>query len=293
MTLLHRTLAATLVLAVPAAAIDPAPAVADSKSDKAKKKKQAKAYVDAGLAAYESGDYDSAVDFYQKAYEVLPHPVLLFNIAQAHRLGGRTAEALESYRRYLAADAKGPHASEAKGFVKELEPIVARQAEELRKAEQLAAEEKARREEEAKPPPDPEPGPDPGPEPVKLPPPEEEEEPSSSGGDGMSGMRIAGIATGGVGLVGIGAGVFFGMKAGKLSDELSETGAYYDVDKIAEGEAAERNMFIAYGVGGVLVATGVVLFVLGGGGEEASEEEVSLTPVFTGDRAGLVFGGRF
>ena len=294
-TILPRTLAALLAVAVPSLALSPAPAAAQKKKEDKEKKKQAKAYVDAGLAAYGGGDYDAAVDFYQRAYDLIPHPVLLFNIAQAHRLAGRTAEALDFYRRYLEADPKGRDADQARGFVKELEPIVARQQEELRKAEEAAAAERARREAEAARETPAEDDPEPEPErPIDDPDPEPDPGPEPSGGGGMSGMRITGIALGGAGLAGIGAGVFFGLKAQRLSDELSQHNAYYDVDKIADGDAAERNMFIAYGVGGALVAAGVVLFVLGGGDDAGDEsEELVLTPVVGRDHAGVGLGGRF
>src|SRR5262245_40889355 len=52
----------------------------------AKLRAVAKSYVDAGLAAQSAGDYDTAITFYVKAYDLVPHPTLLFNIAQAHRL---------------------------------------------------------------------------------------------------------------------------------------------------------------------------------------------------------------
>src|SRR5262249_32250438 len=51
-------------------------------------------YTEAGLAAAKNGDYDTAIDFYEKAFELVPHPTLIFNIAEAHRLAGRTDEAL-------------------------------------------------------------------------------------------------------------------------------------------------------------------------------------------------------
>src|ERR1041384_6239867 len=57
----------------------------------------AKTYVDAGLVAQKAGDYDTAIQLFTKAYELVPHPVLLFNMAQAHRLAGRIDRALTLY----------------------------------------------------------------------------------------------------------------------------------------------------------------------------------------------------
>ena len=63
------------------------------------KTKVAKQYVDAELAAQSTGDCDTALTMYAKAYELMPHPVLLVNMAQAHRLAGRLDEALTPYAR--------------------------------------------------------------------------------------------------------------------------------------------------------------------------------------------------
>jgi len=89
------------------------------------KAKTAKQYVDAGLAAQNTKDYDTAISLYQKAYDLVPHPVLLFNIGQAHRLAGHDPEAKSFYERYLQADPTGPQASIAKDFIREIDSKVA------------------------------------------------------------------------------------------------------------------------------------------------------------------------
>src|SRR5262245_8903357 len=94
-------------------------------------KAQAKQYVTQGLAAQDAGDYDGAIALYWKAYQLAPHPVLLFNLAQAHRLAGRIDQALSLYQKYLEEDPKGPQASTAREILAELK---ARKAEDARKA---------------------------------------------------------------------------------------------------------------------------------------------------------------
>jgi hypothetical protein len=130
-------------------------------------------------------------------------------------------------------------------------------------------------------------------------PPEEEETPvpeveedTGGGGGGGGWKRPTGIVVGSVGVVSLGVGVFFGLKAKGLSDELSEPGAQFDPAKEADGEAAERNMFITVGAGAALITTGIVLFVLGGGGGD-EESSVSWTPVVGADHAGVAFSGAF
>jgi tetratricopeptide (TPR) repeat protein len=272
-TLLATTLA--LTLAVPVAHAQP----------EAKKKAQAKAYVDAGLAAQKNGDYTAAVDFYEKAYAVVAHPVLLFNIAQAYRLGGAAPEALAHYRRYLETEPNGPHAKASRGFIRELEPIVASLEAAKRKAAQdAAAAERERIERETKAEPKEREQPE-----TEPPADDTEDKRVMVSGPGFGGRRIAGLVIGGLGLGGVGAGIAFGLKAQRLSDELSKPGAGFDADKVADGEAADRNMKIAYAVGGALVITGVVLFVTG----KPSAQSVAIAPIVDAHGAGLALGGAF
>src|ERR1041384_2466762 len=103
-----RVLLRTLLLGAIATAWIPSVAQAQPAPTSAAEKTQAaKQYVDAGLAAQNAGDYDAALGFYQKAYALVPHPVLLFDMAQAQRLAGRIEQALALYARYLDADPNG------------------------------------------------------------------------------------------------------------------------------------------------------------------------------------------
>jgi hypothetical protein len=80
----------------------------------------ARQYVDAGLAAQNSGDYDTAITFYTKAYELIPHPVLLFNLAQAHRLAEREDKAIALYKRYVSEDPNGVQTQTAREILNEI-----------------------------------------------------------------------------------------------------------------------------------------------------------------------------
>jgi tetratricopeptide (TPR) repeat protein len=111
------------------------------------KVKQAKSYVDAGLAAQGGGDYDTAITFYSKAYELVPHPVLLFNIAQAHRLAGRQDQAVKFYQSFLATNPTGAEAQIARDLLAE---IAKRKAEQARRIEQATKARKNGRFEDAR-----------------------------------------------------------------------------------------------------------------------------------------------
>lgn len=80
----------------------------------------AKEYVDRGIAAQSAGDYGAAITYYETAYQLIPHPVLLFNMAQAHRLAGHADQALALYERYLVAAPDGEQAPIAREMVSQL-----------------------------------------------------------------------------------------------------------------------------------------------------------------------------
>jgi outer membrane biosynthesis protein TonB len=61
----------------------------------------AKGHYERGLAAFALGNYQTAADEYEKAFAIKPDPALLYNAAQAHRLAGNKARALQLYTNYL------------------------------------------------------------------------------------------------------------------------------------------------------------------------------------------------
>ncbi len=83
-------------------------------------KAQAKLHFKLGLTYYGAGDYKHAIDEYQTAYRLLPLPDFLFNVAQAYRLEGDRARALQFYARYLLVDPDGRGADEARQHMQEL-----------------------------------------------------------------------------------------------------------------------------------------------------------------------------
>jgi hypothetical protein len=107
---------------------------------------------------------------------------------------------------------------------------------------------------------------------------------------GMTSLQWGGIGAAGAGVLAIGAGVYFGMRASSISDEAADWDTF-DPDRYDEGEAAERNSIIAFGVGAACVVTGGVLYYLG---HRAGEREsVAVTPLVLPDGAGLGAVGRF
>ncbi len=286
------TTSVTVLLTLALGSVATTPALAQPATVDKEKAKTAKQYVDAGLAAQNAKDYDTAITLYQKAYDLVPHPVLLFNIAQAHRLAGRTDVAVGFYERYLAADAKGAQARTARALLDEIAAKQAadakkiqdaKKAEETRKADDARKVEDARKAEAARKA-QPE---DKAPE-LETQPEIPETPVSESARPGRS-LRIAGIAAAGAGAVAFGASIAFALRSGSISDELSMPGAPYDPGRIRDGEAAERNAIIAGVVGGALVAGGVALYVLGVKKRNAQTEQMAIS--VRSDFVGVTFGG--
>jgi hypothetical protein len=65
------------------------------------KKKKADEYFRRGVLLYEGKDYANAAEAFQIAYETLPHPAVLGNIAMCYDRAGKIPEAVTYYRLYL------------------------------------------------------------------------------------------------------------------------------------------------------------------------------------------------
>ncbi|CAN5547366.1 hypothetical protein BH09MYX1_BH09MYX1_60570 [soil metagenome] len=114
---------------------------------------------------------------------------------------------------------------------------------------------------------------------------------------GISPMRAAGFVVGGVGIVGLGLGVVTGILAmGKASTvkEHCDTTTYAcdpdGVDAARAGEVLAPLSTVAFIAGGVLLAGGLVMVLVGGKKKEAS---VSFVPSFGPSGASGAFVGSF
>ncbi len=236
------------------------------------RRREASEHVQRGDAFKESGDYAAAAREYQKAYALVPHPVLIFNLAQVYRLGGDRERAIEHYDRYLAADPNGRASRQARQFADQLRRELERER---------AGREGAR------------PRADTAPEPAGTTAVDQSAEPPSPG----RGLRLAGMVSAGAGLVAIGVGVKFGLDARGISDDIdAHTEGEWPEELLArqaDGEAAQRNMFILTGVGAAAIVAGGALYYFGHRARgEAAPPAVAVTPV-TGGGMGLVFSGEF
>ena len=146
-----RVLLCSLWIGVALAALAPRRAAGQSVAPGQSVSERAWQYVDAGIAAQRRGEYDAAVALYKQAYQLVPHPVLIFDMAQAHRLAGHVDQARGLYARYLALDPDGSEAKVARQLIAELDAGTAATAGAGDTAEPA-------RPADAVPPPDPRPG---------------------------------------------------------------------------------------------------------------------------------------
>jgi hypothetical protein len=75
----------------------PEPATAP-KADDAEIRTQARSLFQAGVVAYDHKHYAEALESFQKAYALKPHPIVLLNLAQSELMAGKLAEACTHFQ---------------------------------------------------------------------------------------------------------------------------------------------------------------------------------------------------
>ena len=93
-----------------------APAIADETPDE-----EARRHYESGTTAYNLGNFLQAAEEYKVAYRLRPESVILYNIAQAYRLGNDPAHALFFYRSFIHNVPSSPNRDEVVERIKRLE----------------------------------------------------------------------------------------------------------------------------------------------------------------------------
>lgn len=84
----------------------------------------ARAMFDKGTTLYDLGKYLDAAHAYEEAYSAKSDAALLFNIAQAYRLGGDYAAALRSYKSFLRRLPSAPNRNEVERHIATLQKLL-------------------------------------------------------------------------------------------------------------------------------------------------------------------------
>ncbi|MGE0400247.1 MAG: tetratricopeptide repeat protein [Kofleriaceae bacterium] len=251
----------------------PAPAPSPSKPD-------VSALETSGNKHFELAEYDAAIADFKEAFRISDEPAFLYNIAQAYRLARDCREAATFYKTYLRRVPDAPNAAKIRERITEMEACAATQP-----VTPPPTNTNTNTNTTTTPPPPLEPPPDEVP--VDDPPPAND----------RAWMKWSGIAGIGVGAIGLGLAVKFGLDGKAADDELADKCSISCSSSVAlaleeDGKAANRNMVIFGVAGGAVLAAGVVLFVLSRGGSSSSEKPsvaLSITP----ESAGATYGWSF
>ena len=110
-----------LVVALSASmfALVASPALADVRTE-------ARRHFRAGMALIQEGQVDAGVAELQVAYDILPHPNVLYNIGRAYAEAGRYEESLEYFEQYMESDP--PDREEVSQFIAAIEARLADEA---------------------------------------------------------------------------------------------------------------------------------------------------------------------
>lgn len=112
--------AVMLVLVLRCSIADAQPTPAAPLPPSASRQAEAKKLTDEAIAAESNKYYNTAIALYKQAYQLVPHPTLIFNVGQAYMLSGNYPEAVKYFRYYLAHNPNGPAAPIARKFLASL-----------------------------------------------------------------------------------------------------------------------------------------------------------------------------
>lgn len=230
------------------------------------------------IAKSQAGDHAGAIEIYQRAYALIPLPTVLSNIGAEYQLATKPVEALKYFCMYLEKDPAGPLASYATGQAKLLQGQLTNTA-----VDDASV---------CKPP-------KAVPAPTDTPPPTETTGTQNLGttpvspADPGKTMKTAGLIVAGAGVVSLGLGGYFGYRALKISNDISDhkDDAWQD-SIIAYQEEGQRDEYLQIALlsaGGVLLAGGVYLYFKG----KAKSETATVTPTVTPGGGGMVLSGSF
>src|SRR5262245_56418502 len=196
-----------------------APALAAGQPPPTPQQKQAASdKVKQAIAKSQAGEHEAAVELYLETYGIIPQPLLLSNIGSEYQQMKKPVEALKYFCKYLEADPAGANVSYAASQARTLYV-------DLGGVATVPYEDVCTPIVKAPPPAEP---PHPTPAASRAEPPASEPSPGPAQGPVDTGpktstpaIRYVGIGFAVIGAAAIGGGVYFGLEAKKISDEIS------------------------------------------------------------------------
>jgi tetratricopeptide (TPR) repeat protein len=243
------------------------PAGADSGLSADRVPNKARALAEKGRTYHEAGDYEAAVAAFKEAYVLAPSPGLLFNIAQAYRLAGNCDDASWMYRRFLDTN---PFGSQRKLAEQHLASVEKCSTGTFRVAAPTPPKLDAK-------PPDP-----------KL-----EIRREDKADQRSDRFKKIGVIAGVTGVAALATAAVFAVDAKNASDTVEATyrqgGRWADIADIDARGKRDATIAAAFGIGGgVIAASGVVLFMLGRHYESA--QHIAVAPGARGGQVSLHWG---
>lgn len=233
------------------------------------------------IAKSQAGDHAGAIEIYQKAYALIPLPTVLSNIGAEYQLATKPVEALKYFCMYIEKDPAGPLASYATGQAKLLQSQLTNTA--VDDASVCKAPKPV-----VTPPPPPPPNDTTGTQNLGAP------SATPAAADPGKQLKTVGLVVAGAGVITVGLGVYFGVQAKKISDDISDhkNDPWQDsiLDDQDRGQRDEYLQITCLTVGGLLVAGGAYLFVKG---RAKTAESTTITPSVTPGGGGMVLSGSF
>jgi hypothetical protein len=243
-----------------------------------------------GLRAFEAGDARAAERAWSDGYRIAHDPAFLVRVGEAEEKAGATAEALETYRRYLR---EAPDAADRP----DIQQRIARLAPAMRTERAPAAPSPAEQPGEFGDGPKPQlpVGPAPRPAATDAEPPRRTEEHADSD-SGWNRYNVTAMSAAGASVLLLGTAAFFGAEASSKESDINRlqssrdrtTGAPITYSSVAaqygsalsDGRAFARDAKIALGCAAGAAAVSVLFFVLDAHhGTEAEGKSVSLSPL--------------
>ena len=226
------------------------------------KQVQADALFEKGQTSYQSGQYQEAIELFKQAYTLVEDPVYLFNIAQSYRKVADCLHAHDYYTQYLDEAPKAENKDKVQQWLTELQPCVDQRHAEQDAVKQAQDAEKKRQEDEAR---------------RRA----EAMKPVPMEVDHGKPLRIAGIATGAIGVGGLVVGIVYGIKSKNLKNQVADMctkGCQWDdPDTLAldsQGKTDNSRAKLGYIAGGIMTLAGAGLYVFG----RTRVETVMVTP---------------
>jgi tetratricopeptide (TPR) repeat protein len=224
-----------------------------------------------GTKSFDLGLYEDAIVELMAAYKAKDDPAFLYNIAQAHRLAGHTGEALRFYRVYLIKLPHAPNRDDVEVKIAELQKAIEQQK---KTQTSLPPDQVIRPTPLPDQPPRVEPAEDASADGARLPkvtaPPAPATPPSAAviapppprDHRADRRLKIAGVATAGVGVAVLIAGVASAVLASQTADQISRSPTFdpKQLDTYHTYQALEGALL---GVGAAAVVSGAIVYAVG------------------------------